>query len=748
VIDPDARREAWARLDALLARAEPGSVVVSGEAAPFLERRFEMERLDASEAGEGRACRLIGHASPVLAPRPATSAFVGREEPLQALCTRLAAAMGGQGQVVGIVGDAGIGKSRLIAELCRDLPGEHLMRLEGACLSYATAIPYVPVLAIVRQVCGISESDPAETIAAELDRALARTGLDAAEGAPYLRQLLGLHDGVEALVDLTPEAVRARTQATLRRLITGLARRQPLLVIVEDLHWADAASQEVVAALAEDAAGAALMLVATYRTGFRPSGMERAPAAQIALSPLSAEESRAIARAVLPADVSEDVARTVLDKAEGNPFFIEELARAFHGAGGASAMSTVPDTIEEVLVARIEALSAPLRELLQGSAVLGRRFGLPLLRAVFGDTEALTSRLDSLTALEFLVAVPEGRETVYGFKHALTQEVAYGSLAPDGRRALHAAAGHALEQLFADRLDEAYDRLAYHYARTEEAAKAVEYLERFAQKASRAGAHETAVQAWMDALQHVERLPPDLRNRRRLQILVSLPASLFPLGRVGEAAALLLQERERLEQLRDPALAARYYFSLARIYMVRSHTLVMENASRAIAEAERCGDDAISGAAHGVQAIACALSGQPRRGIECGRRAVALLEKTKDLWSLSYSCWALGLSCSQVGAFPEALVAQQRALDIGRAIGSLPLEASALWATGIVRAAMGDWERGIAQCREAVDKSADVMYRAINSGFLGFAYIEAGDGPAAIAALEGAIPLLQQFGLN
>ena len=174
--------------------------------------------------------------------------------------------------------------------------------------------------------------------------------------------------------------------------------------------------------------------------------------------------------------------------------------------------------------------------------MLGREFAPRLLRAIVPETDALDAQLAALTALEFLYRTREGLETIYVFKHALTQEVAYGSLAPERRRALHSAAGHALEQLFADRLEEVYDRLAYHYSRTEEAAKAVSYLSRLARRAARADAHETAVQAWREALQHVERLPPETRSRRRMELLLALPDSLLPLGRVGEASALLLQE--------------------------------------------------------------------------------------------------------------------------------------------------------------------------------------------------------------
>src|SRR5262249_37263937 len=152
---------------------------------------------------------------------------------------------------------------------------------------------------------------------------------------------------------------------------------------------------------------------------------------------------------------------------------------------------------------------------------------------------------------------------------------------------------------------------------------------------------EEAVHTWKEALQHVERLPPEVRDRRRLEIELSLPDSLLPLGRIAEVCSILLPERDRLEQLRDPALAAQYYFVLARTYMLGDHALVAENARRAIAEAERCGDDTTRGAACGVLALACSLSGQAAQGIECARRAIALLEKTRSQW-LSYAYWTLG----------------------------------------------------------------------------------------------------------
>src|SRR5262249_23748262 len=224
-----------------------------------------------------------------------------------------------------------------------------------------------------------------------------------------------------------------------------------------------------------------------------------------------------------------------------------------------------------------------------------------------------------------------------------------------------------------------------------------------------------------------------------------------------EIYALLLPERDPVERLHDPALAARYYYVLARTYMLGNHALVEENARRAIAEAERCGDRATMGGAYAVLTIACALSGQAAQGIECGQRAVKLLEMhgdvsqhlaEKDESALSYTYWALGLCHTRIGEFQEALIAQRRAMAIAETIGDAAMAGSATWGVGIIHAARGGWDDGIAEGQRAVQKAPTVMYRAIATGSLGFAYLEKGEACEAVVALEQSVPLLRQFGMK
>jgi transcriptional regulator with AAA-type ATPase domain/tetratricopeptide (TPR) repeat protein len=739
-IDLDAKLQAWTILDALLAHAAPDTIVVSEAAAPFLERRFELSAEGPLERARGRTYRLVGHERPFGAG-PRMAPFIGRRDSLQLLHTLLATAMRGQGQLVGVVGEAGLGKSRLIAEFRQSLADLPVTYREGTCLSYGDAIPYLPVLAILRQNCGVTESDTAPTIVQRVRQSLETLGMNPDEGAPYLLQLLGLGEGTEPLAPLTPEALKLRTLQTLRQMVLNASRQQPIVFVVEDLHWIDRTSEELFAALAEDLPGAPILFLATYRPGYRPPWIERSFSTQVALPPLAPDESRTMMRALLRRDVPEQLERLILDKAEGNPFFLEELCRSVEEQDDFTTIPAVPDTIEALLLARIERLPEETRQLLQTAAVLGREFPLQLLSAVWDDQSSLEPHLGALTGLEFLYQRASRDDTVYVFKHALTQEVAYASLPLPQRRAVHVAAGRSLEALYAGRLDEACGRLAYHYARTEVAPKAVEYLSRFAEKVAR-NAHEEAVRALKEALQHVERLPADVRDRRHLDLVLRLPYSLVPLGRIEEIQDLLLREHERVERFGDPALTSHYYFLLARTYILGSHDQAIECARRAIAAAERCGDDAMKGRAYSVLALAAALSGRATQGMEDGRTAVALLVKTDDRAWLGDAYWALGLCCCQTAAFSEALAAESQAQAIAETIGDERLGASAAWVTGIVQAAMGECEAAIETCQRAVQQARDALNIAITTGCLGFAYLENGDTSRAIPALEQAIPLL------
>jgi DNA-binding NtrC family response regulator/tetratricopeptide (TPR) repeat protein len=750
-VDLEGKRDAWTVLDALLRAAEPGAILVEEAAAAFLARHFDLAALGGGDTVDGPVHRLVAaeRLGTGLGRRPPT--FVGRVRELALLWSRLEDALRGHGQVVGLLGEAGIGKSRLLHEFRERLLGEPERRvtyLEGRCQSYASAIPYTPVLDVLRANFRVTEGDGPDAIAEKIRAALQEVGIEPAGATPYLFRLFGIPEGTEALAALTPSAVKARTFEVLRQLVLQGARRRPILFVVEDLHWIDSTSEECFTTLMDSAAGVPAMGILTYRPGYRAPWMDRSYVTQVALPPLSREDSLSVVRSVRRADAMPDrVAEVILEKAEGNPFFLEELSRVVEGSVDPSGGLTVPDTIQEVLLARIDRLAEEPRRLLQTAAVVGQDVPLPLLRAVWEGE--LDPHLRELMRLEFLYAKTGGGEPLCAFTHSLTRDVAYESLPPARRRVLHGATARAVEAVYADRLAEVYDRLAYHYGRTDEAAKALLYLTRLADKAVGAHAHTEAVRILEEARAHVDRLPPAEQDRRRLELALAQAYSLMPLGAFQDLVTLLLQHQATLESLGDPRLAGPYHLLIGRSYLfLGDQRQASHHLGLGLVESMRCEDDATRGRIHYVLAQHAAMAGRPRDGLEHGRRAVALLERAAEPWWIGPAHWAVGLNHTLLGEFEAALAAEAQATALGTAVGDPQVASSAAWASGLVHVCRGDWELAIRSCEEALALSPDPLNSAMALGWLGLAWLERGELGQAVPRLEEALRLHVDFGFR
>ena len=411
-IDLEGKREAWTVLATLLGLAEPGAILVEESAAAFLVRDFDLTALAGDHAGIGAVHRLAATERLSAGLGRRAPAFVGRARELGLLWSRLEDALRGHGQVVGLLGEAGIGKSRLLHEFRERLLGEPERRvtyLEGRCQSYASATPYFPIMDILRANFRVAEGDGPDVIAEKIRSALQEAGIEPATAAPYLFRLFGIPEGTDALAALTPPAVKARTFEVLRQLVLQGARRRPILFVIEDLHWIDSTSEECLTTLMDSAAGAPAMCIVTYRPGYRAPWIDRSYVTQVALPPLSREDSLSVVRSVRKVDaVPDQVAEVILGKAEGNPFFLEELSRVVDASVDAAVGPGVPDTIQEVLLARIDRLPDEPRRLLQTAAVVGQEVPLPLLRAVWsGD---LDTHLRDLMRSQFLYVKTGGGE--------------------------------------------------------------------------------------------------------------------------------------------------------------------------------------------------------------------------------------------------------------------------------------------------------------------------------------------------
>jgi class 3 adenylate cyclase/tetratricopeptide (TPR) repeat protein len=678
-------------------------------------------------------------------PARALSRFVGRERQLGVLRELFEQAEEGEGQLVGVVGEPGIGKSRLLYEFSQTLAARKVTYLEGRCLSYGAAIPYLPVIDILRHNCGIEADDDGRTAAERVDEALAEVGMATDEWRAYLLHLLGMREGTESLANLSPEAIKARTFETLRQMSLAGSRRRPIIFVVEDLHWIDSTSEEFFASLAESCSGAAIMLLTTYRPGYRPPWIEHSYATQLPLRQLRADDAMSIVRSVLGEGVTVPLAQVIIERAEGNAFFLEELSRAVAEQGQRPEEAAVPETVQGVLMARIDRLPEAPRRVLQIASVLGREFSLRLLGAVWRGPGALEPHLLDLKRLEFVYERPGAAEQVYVFKHALTQDVAYESLLVARRQALHEAVARAIEELHRERLEEVEDLLAHHWSKTERSTEAVHWLGRFAQSSFRSHSHAEAARALREALRHAERLPAAERDVRVAELTLRAANSLYFLGDLEGTRTLLLNAQSRVEALDEPGLTGPLHFWLAHTYSHLGLDGVDHHARQAILEGERCGDPGTSGRAHMVLSRECMWTGRFLEGIRHGEQAVALLEAAGEDWWLAQSHFYLGMNFLMIGEFDRALATCARGLAIAESIGDPRVQSYGAWNAGWIHATRGDGEEAVAWCTRSLELSPDPLNTAFVNGWIGLAYREQGDQDRAIHHLERAIAEMRRF---
>ncbi|MFQ5828616.1 MAG: AAA family ATPase [Candidatus Methylomirabilia bacterium] len=464
--------------------------------------------------------------------------LVGRDRELGVLGDCLARVKAGRGQVVGIAGEPGVGKSRLLYEFRKSLEGERVTWLEGHCIAYGQATPYLPVLDILRANFQIEEEDHPFQIREKLREGTHR--LDPAlEGIlPFLGELFTLPIEDEALKKLDPKAKRQKTFEAVRALTMVGSQRRPHVVIVEDLHWIDKTSEDYVLFLIESLAGVPLLFITTHRPGYAVRWGDKTYYTQIALDLLTDQDTEAMLTTVLGTrDLPPELTRLVREKAEGNPLFVEEITRSLveqgllvRRNGGMSwageAVVEFPATAQDIIRARIDRLEEPVKQTAQTAAVIGREFALRLLTHVSETASLIQAFLNELKQVELIHEKRFFPELEYIFKHAIIQDVAYQSILVRRRRDLHRAIGQAIEELYADRLAEQYEALAYHFSRAEERAKAVEYLLKAGDKAAKVFANRESLSLYEQALGFVGQEDRTIRA----QVLQKLAAATVAIG--------------------------------------------------------------------------------------------------------------------------------------------------------------------------------------------------------------------------
>jgi class 3 adenylate cyclase/tetratricopeptide (TPR) repeat protein len=533
----------------LQAAATPGAVLVSERTAGLVRGYFRLEEVTPVQVKERTVHPLrvmgLGSRTGRVTAGDQLSPFTGRDHELAELRRAFDVAADGEGQAVGLAGDPGLGKSRLALEFCR-VAQDCATVIVGRCLSYGASIPYLPLFGLVRNACGINADDAADLTATKIELWVKGLELDVSL-AHYLRHAFGVTDGGRELTGFDPQVIRDRTFGALGQLLVAEAARRPLVVLVEDLHWIDQTSEDFLARLAGELPSAPIMLLVTYRPGFSPPWTGKSFASQLALRPLSATASEAIVTSVLAG--GDRAAAAIARRGEGNPFFLEELARAARDRTGDAADGAVPETVQEVLAARIDRLSADQKAALQLAAVLGREFSLDLAEEIWDGHLPLEVLLQELKDLEFLRERHGAVERMFVFKHALTRDVAYDGMLQARRRQLHSQAGTALERSDISQRFERCELLAYHHSRSAEPARAIPYLRAAGDRAENRYANEEAIAVYSQAIS----LIAELGDGSFADIYGAVSESLgIVLARLSRYDAAVQAYQKALATVRDP----------------------------------------------------------------------------------------------------------------------------------------------------------------------------------------------------
>ncbi len=652
--------------------------------------------------------------------------FVGRETELETLRQALAKAHAGHGQVVALVGEPGVGKSRLFWEFIHSHRTQGWLVLEGGSASYGKATPYLLVIDLLKAYFQIESRDEPRKIREKVTGKL--LSLDKAF-EPFLPAMLSLLDvPVEDAQwgALDPPQRRQRILDALKRLVLRESQVQPLGLALEDLHWIDSETQALLDTLVESLPTARLLLLVNYRPEYRHGWGSKTYYTQLRIDPLPPESAETLLQTLLGDDPGlVPLKHSLIDQTQGNPLFLEESVRtlvetqvllgnqgAYHLVKPLAGVQ-VPGTVQAILAARIDRLPPEEKRLLQAAAVIGENVAFPLLAAISDEPEEMLQRgLAHLQASEFLYEASIFPDLEYTFKHALTYQVAYNSLLLDRRRTLHAKIVEVLEDLHAARLSEHVERLAHHALRGEVWEKAVGYLRQAGLRAMARAANREAVTYLEQALEALGHLP---ERRDAIELAIDLRfdlrTALVPLADWDR-----MQEHLRSAEALATALGDQPRLARVSIYMVIQSVLAQEYEEalrfgrQALSIGQALGDLAIEAPANAYVGVAQEAKGDHRAAIDALQRNVALIpedlryERFGQATSMaSYSRSILSLSLSDLGRFAEATQHAEEAARIAEEAGLRYTLAFAWHALGMAHVGRGDFTRGRTVLERCVD---------------------------------------------
>jgi class 3 adenylate cyclase len=566
--------------------------------------------------------------------------LVGRGLELDALQTAFERAKGGEAQVLDIVGEAGVGKSRLMYEFNRDL-SDDLLFLTGFSVHYGRNINFLPVIDVVREALEISEGMPEEDVA----RLIEEKAIDGlTSGVPFYRNLLSLEVDDPKFGSLDPEGRKFGTFEAVKDLLLAQSAKRPLIIFLEDAHWMDKISEEFFTYFSRSFFRYPVLMIAAYRPEGAPSWSFGAHYQRLGLETLSSNASIRLMRNVLGGIVLDPrLEKSLLERTGGNPFFVEEIVRELLDRRdlvkkGNEYISNqpidqlkIPNTIQGVLAARMDRLSEDHKRTMQVAAVIGRDFVYSLLRSIMELGDEIRAHLTNLVGLEILYEKALYPELEYIFKHALTQEVAYESLLKQRRKELHSRIAQTIEEIHADQLEKHYELLAYHYERSENKVKAIDYLILAGEKSNKNSATQAAIEFFDKAYEIAESKNITLNVESKIRLHQGRAMASYEIGAFGKSVE---DHRKAISISRQNGLLNYEKENLLRLSFMMHLWPMKAEAERTLEEtivrAREIGDKAFESSILCHIGSCTAVNGQPYKGNQINVEAESMAKESGD----------------------------------------------------------------------------------------------------------------------
>ncbi|MDY7032202.1 MAG: AAA family ATPase, partial [Thermodesulfobacteriota bacterium] len=568
-----------------------------------------------------------------------------------------------KGQAFSIMGEAGVGKSRLLYEFRKTITNQDITFLEGKCLSYSGGVAYHPIIDILKSNFYIMEGDRDHKVREKVTKGLTIFDLDEAATLPYILELLSVKDSGIDKIPMSPESRQDRIIQALNNIILKGSEIRPLIMAFEDLHWIDKTSEKTINYLLESISGSRILLISSYRPEFIPTWSGRSYHNQVTLNRLSNRESLAMVTYLLGTeDIEKDLEDLILEKTEGIPFFIEEFIKSLKDMGIIEKTGntfhltkdkqdlTIPSTIRDVIMARVDSLPDPAKSLLQTGSVIEREFSYELIKKVTNiSQDELLSRLSVLKDSELLYERGIYPQTIYIFRHALTREVVYDSILTDKKKKLHLKIADSIEEVYKGNLDEYYEALAGHYIDGESYEKGAEYCKLAGSKAEDAGSLIDAIALGEKRVTCLEKLPQteDLDKK-----IIDARTSL---GLYYSQMNFQIAAKEAVSPIIDLAIHRNYQRRVSQIYGIlgfysfmveEDFPTVFKYLEDALQIAEDLNDMLSLYMAMFWLGIALAYAGEFERSLYYWEKVLEINISANSLWGISLNC-----SCISFGIY-------------------------------------------------------------------------------------------------